>query len=156
MNDKRLPRPEEIQEVLGSVPLIEAYFRRGPGEMPPPLREVFDAHGLTARHGGVLAQLAVSRSISVTQLARRMGVSLSTASELVGQLSRAGLVARTEDPTDRRRTLVALADGHRATVEAYVARRSAPLLAVLDQLSPRDMEGFAKGLAAWAHEVRTW
>lgn len=140
--------------MLGVVPLLEAYFRRAPSEMPEELSTLFAGHGLTARHGAVLAQLSVSRSISVSDLARRMSVSLSTASELVGDLSRAGLVERREDPGDRRRTLVDLAETHRDTVLGFVAQRAAPLLKVLDGLAPRDQEGFARGLAAWAREVR--
>jgi DNA-binding MarR family transcriptional regulator len=85
-----------------------------------------------------------------------MGMSLSTASELVGDLGRAGLVERREDPTNRRRTLAALAEPHRATVQALVAQRAGPLLQVLEGLSPRDRQGFARGLAAWAHQVRDW
>jgi DNA-binding MarR family transcriptional regulator len=124
--------------------------------MPHELATLFAGHGLTARHGAVLAQLSASRSLSVTDLARRMKVSLSTASELVGELSRAGLVERREDPGNRRRTLVDLAEAHRDTVRSFVAQRAVPLLRVLDGLPPRDREGFARGLAAWAREVRNW
>jgi hypothetical protein len=45
---------------------------------------------------------------------------------------------------------------HRPAMEAFVARRSAPLLCVLENLSPRDRQGFIAGLTAWAHEVRDW
>ncbi|WP_448612037.1 MarR family winged helix-turn-helix transcriptional regulator [Geodermatophilus sp. URMC 60] len=138
------------------MPLLEAYFRRAPSEMPDELAMLFAAHGLTARHGAVLAQLSAGRSISVTDLARRLNVSLSTASELVGELSRAGLVERQEDPGNRRRTLVDLAEAHRDVVRSFVAQRAVPLLKVLDGLAPRDREGFARGLAAWAREVRNW
>jgi DNA-binding MarR family transcriptional regulator len=124
--------------------------------MPDELAMLFAAHGLTARHGAVLAQLSAGRSISVTDLARRLNVSLSTASELVGELSRAGLVERQEDPGNRRRTLVDLAEAHRDVVRSFVAQRAVPLLKVLDGLAPRDREGFARGLAAWAREVRNW
>jgi hypothetical protein len=41
-------------------------------------------------------------------------------------------------------------------VGGFVAQRAAPLLKVLEGLSPRDQEGFARGLAAWAREVRNW
>lgn len=142
--------------MLGFVPLLEAYFRRCHAEMPDELLEIFNDHGLTARHGGVLAQLWAVESTSVTDLARRMGVSLSTASELVGDLARAELVERREDPGNRRRTLVALAETYRPTFEGFVAQRSAPLLQVLKTLTPRDRAGFVRGLAAWAHEVRNW
>ncbi|MFI7106930.1 MarR family winged helix-turn-helix transcriptional regulator [Nonomuraea sp. NPDC050227] len=152
----RLPRPEEVREALGFVPLVEAYFRRAQAEMPDRMREIFRSHGLTARHGAVIPQLTVESSLSVSELADRMGVSLPTASELVGDLSRAGLVERREDPADRRRTLVSLAPDHRAMVEGFVALRAAPLLRVLDNLSPSDRQGFVAGLIAWAHEVRNW
>jgi DNA-binding MarR family transcriptional regulator len=150
-----LPSPQDIAEVLGFVPLLEVYFRRClQAEMPAQLQELFGQHRLTGRHGGVLAQLSAGQPISVTELARRMGVSLSTASELVGDLARAGLVERRQDPTNRRRTLAGLAEPHRAAVQAFVAQRAGPLLQVLEVLSPRDRQGFARGLSAWAQQVR--
>jgi DNA-binding MarR family transcriptional regulator len=85
-----------------------------------------------------------------------MGVSLSTASELVGDLARAGLIERREDPTNRCRTLTGLAEPHRATVQAFVAQRAGPLLQVLEALPPRDRQGFARGLSVWAEQVRDW
>ena len=151
----KLPPPEAV-EILASVPLLAAYFRRESVEMPDELRAVFNAHRLTARHGAVLGQLAVVESMGVSQLARVMGVSLSTASEIVGDLNRAGIVERREDPTNRRRTLVQLAEQHRASVEQLVASRAAPLMRVLERLTDRDRQGFAAGLRAWAAEVRNW
>lgn len=148
--------PARELETLAVVPLLEAYFRRAPGEMPDQLARLFSTHGLTARHGAVLAQLSGGEAISVTDLARRMKVSLSTASELVGELSRAGLVERREDPANRRRTLVTLAGAHQDAVRSFVAQRAAPLLRVLDGLTSRDREGFARGLAAWASEIRNY
>ncbi|WAL64520.1 MarR family transcriptional regulator [Amycolatopsis cynarae] len=150
----RLPRADDVIEAIGFVPLVEAYFRRARGEMPAELNRVFQEHGLTARHGAVLPQLVVAPAVSVSELAARMGLSLSTTSELVGELSRAGLVERREDPDNRRRTLVSLASTRRQAVENYVAIRSAPLLRVLDRLSASDRAGFVAGLAAWAHEVQ--
>ena len=152
----RVPQPEEIKEFLGFVPLLAAYFQRVRIDMPAELQETFGGHRLTARHGAVLAQLVAQQLISVTDLARRLGLSLSTASELVGDLSRAGLVDRQEDPANRRRTLVSLTEQHRPAFEAFVAARAAPLLRVLENLSPRDREGFSAGLAAWAREVQSW
>jgi DNA-binding MarR family transcriptional regulator len=70
---------------------------------------------------------------------------LSTVSELVSDLNRAGLVERREQPNNRRRTLVSLAERHQQAVEGFVATRAAPLLRVLDGLSPRDREGSSPG-----------
>ena len=152
----RLPRSDEMREAIGFVPLVEAYFRRAYSEMPDELAEIFREHGLTARHGAVLPQLAVEQPLSVSELANIMGLSLSTVSELVGDLSRAGLVQRREQPTNRRRTLVSLAERHQKAVEGFVAVRAAPLLRVLDGLSPRDRAGFVAGLIAWAREVQRY
>ncbi|GHF55741.1 hypothetical protein GCM10010218_41610 [Streptomyces mashuensis] len=149
----RLPTPEET-EAIGLVPLLSPYIRHAREEMPASLRATFDSHGLTARHGAVLPQLLAEQPLAVSELARRMRVSLSTASELVGALSRAGLVVRGEDPANRRRTLVALADEHREAVAEFIAARSGPLLRALDSLSPRDRAGFVAGLTAWAREAQ--
>jgi DNA-binding MarR family transcriptional regulator len=149
-----VPRPHELKEALGFVPLIEAYFRRGPSEMPPELKKVFVSHRLTARHGAVLVQLIAEQPLTVSELSRRLGVSLPTTSELVSALGRAELIDRAVDPANRRRALVSLAERHRPLVEAFVTVRAAPLLRVLHRLSPRDRQGFVAGLTAWAREVR--
>ncbi|AHH15469.1 putative transcriptional regulator, MarR family [Nocardia nova SH22a] len=158
-NDKtsttpRIPHADEVTEAIGFVPLVEAFFRRAQSEMPDELAEIFQAHKLTGRHGAVLPQLVVAPALSVGELAARMGLSMSTTSEVVGDLSRAGLVHRREDPANRRRTLISLSDNHRNAIEGFVALRSAPLLRVLESLSPRDRAGFVAGLSAWAHEVQ--
>ncbi|WP_026119041.1 MarR family winged helix-turn-helix transcriptional regulator [Nocardiopsis ganjiahuensis] len=141
---------------LGVIPQLEVYFRRIRADMPADVAAVFAEHGLTARHGGVLAQLAVVASVGVSELARRMAVSLPTASELAGDLRRAGLVVAEEDPDNRRRTLLSLADEHRPSVESLVAARAAPLQRAMERLPERDREGFAAGLRAWADEMRDW
>jgi DNA-binding MarR family transcriptional regulator len=155
-NAPRLPRTDEMREAIGFVPLVEAYFRRAHSEMPDELAKIFREHGLTARHGAVLPQLAVDQPLSVSELAAIMGLSLSTVSELVGDLSRAGLVERREQPSNRRRTLVSLTEQHKKAVEGFVAVRAAPLLRVLDSLSPSDRAGFVAGLIAWAREVQRY
>lgn len=143
------------RQVLGHVPQLAAYFQRARGEMPPALREVFTDNGLTARHGAVLTQLVPDRPSGVTELAARLGVSVSTVSELVANLAEAGLVERREDPTNRRRTLVTLAEAYRPVFEEYVAIRSTPLLDALRGLSAEHQAGFLAGLLAWVREVQT-
>ncbi|MEV4437554.1 MarR family transcriptional regulator [Streptomyces sp. NPDC049577] len=148
----RLPTPEET-EAIGLVPLLSPYMRQASAQMPGALRAAFDAHGLTARHGAVLPRLLAEEPLTVSELAARLGLSLSTVSELVGALNRAGLVDRREDPANRRRTLLSLTPEHRPLVEQFIAARSAPLLRALDSLSPRDRAGFIAGLTAWAREA---
>ncbi|MET9294132.1 MarR family transcriptional regulator [Streptomyces sp. NPDC003077] len=151
----RTPTPEEVR-VVGLVPLLEPYFRKGVvrEQMPERLREAMESNGLTPRHGAVLPQLLAGPPLSVSELAGRLHISLSTASELVGALSRAGIVERNEDPANRRRTLVSLAAPYRPLLETFLARRLEPLLRALDGLSPADRSGFLAGLEAWAAEVQ--
>ncbi|MFD7234824.1 MarR family winged helix-turn-helix transcriptional regulator [Streptomyces syringium] len=151
----RRPTRDEIA-IVGLVPLLEPFFR-GPvvrALMPEQLRDAMETHGLTPRHGAVLPQLLAGEPLSVSEIARRLHVSLPTASELVGGLSRAGIVERTEDPANRRRILVSLAEDFRAPLEGFVARRGEPLLRALEGLSPSERAGFLAGLSAWVHEVQ--
>ncbi|AZQ70728.1 MULTISPECIES: MarR family winged helix-turn-helix transcriptional regulator [Streptomyces] len=151
----RPPTAEEV-EVIALVPLLEPFFRkvRVREQMPPALREAMEKHGLTARHGAVLPHLLAGVPLTVGQIAGRLHVSLPTASELVGALSRAGIVERAEDPGNRRRVLVSLAEDYRPLLETFVALRGEPLLRALDGLTPEERAGFVAGLTAWVREVQ--
>ncbi|MGW5649346.1 MarR family winged helix-turn-helix transcriptional regulator [Saccharopolyspora sp. NPDC003752] len=149
------PRPTSAELlVLGQIPLIAASFRRVRSEMPEQLRTTFEEYGLSARHGAVLTQLMAGEPASVSELAKRLRLSLSTVSELVGALGRSGLVVREEDPANRRRTLVSFPPGVRAVYEEFVAIRCAPLVRAMSKLSASDRAGFLAGLSAWADEER--
>lgn len=147
------PERELVEGVLRFVPLLETYFRRAHAEMPDRLRELFTRHRLSARHGAVLTQLAHGQELTVGRLSERLDVGISTVSELVGDLSRVGLVERRNDPGNRRRVLVCLSTEHRDLMHEFMARRAEPLLRALDALSPDELEGFAAGLQAWAHAL---
>src|SRR5271157_6064560 len=86
--------------------LLWETFRGLRQSSPPPtsLLEAGTWGSLSSRHKHALSAVATAGPLSVTELARRLGLSLSTTSALVGQLDRAGLVHRAEDATDRRRT----------------------------------------------------
>ncbi|HZE41268.1 MAG TPA: MarR family transcriptional regulator [Stackebrandtia sp.] len=143
--------PDELA-AISKVPLISAFFRRAHDDMPDALREIFTTHGLGPRHGAVMSQLMARQPASVGDLAARLHVSLSAASKLVSELDRAGLATRTEDPANRRRTLVSVAPDARGVFADFIAARSASLMRAMDQLSPRDRAGFLKGLNAWAEQ----
>ncbi|WP_378732564.1 MarR family winged helix-turn-helix transcriptional regulator [Nocardia brasiliensis] len=152
----RLPTRAEITEIIGFMPLIANFFDKARADMPAEHSASFTEHNLTSRHGAVCVQLVPAESLSVGELASRMGLALSTVSELVGDLDRAGWVSRQPDPANRRRTLVALQPKWREHMETFVARRAEPLLAAMATLTPEQRAGFAAGLQAWAHEIRHW
>jgi len=70
---------------------------------------------------------AVRRADDVTENWRPAGGRTNaTVSLMVGDLSRKGVVQRSEDEADRRRTIVAIAGEARADVDAWLARGRAP------------------------------
>lgn len=109
--------------------------------------------GLGPRHGSLLVLVALEGDLSVSELAARIGLSVSTVSLMVGELSRAGLVARSEDERDRRRTLVRLHPDHADELEAWMRERIAPLSRALARLEPGVRAGFLDGWRQLALEI---
>jgi DNA-binding MarR family transcriptional regulator len=93
--------------------------------------------------------------LSVSQIAERIGLSLATTSLMVGELAREGLVERTEDDRDRRRTIVRLHADYRAVMDAWAQSRFAPVGRALGGLSPAAHAHFLDGLRSIADELRT-
>jgi DNA-binding MarR family transcriptional regulator len=83
--------------------------------------------------------------MSVSELARRLGLGLSTTSAIVGQLSRAGLLDRAEDDADRRRTIVRLDDQYGEVIRTWAIQALAPLRSTLERLPARARAQFLEG-----------
>ena len=136
--------------------LVWETFRGLKQSSPPPqeLRDAATRASLGPRHMPALRAVAIAGPMSVSELARRLGLGLSTTSAIVGQLSRAGLLERTEDDADRRRTIVRLQDEHRAVISDWAEQALAPLRSTLERLSPRARAQF---IAGWRilHEEAT-
>ncbi|HEY3970683.1 MAG TPA: MarR family winged helix-turn-helix transcriptional regulator [Solirubrobacteraceae bacterium] len=114
---------------------------------PPPvvLRAAKQSGTLTKRHLPALLTITYAGPLSVSELAARLRLGLPATSTIVGELSRAGLVARSEDETDRRRTIVRLDDRHRDQISAWAHAALAPLRRTLERLSPEGREQFVEG-----------
>jgi DNA-binding MarR family transcriptional regulator len=114
---------------------------------PPPLeiREAIDASALGKRHMPALLAVAAAGPISVSALAKRLGLLLSSTSTIVGQLSRAGLIERCEDDKDRRRTIVRLHEDYRQSMEGWLEVAIGPVRNALARLSPRARAHFMEG-----------
>jgi DNA-binding MarR family transcriptional regulator len=87
---------------------------------------------------------------SVGELAAELGLSLPAASTLARELEERGLITRSEDPADRRRTVVGLAPATEHAVRGWLAARSRPLEQALGALTEAEQDAFLKGLAALA------
>ncbi|GAA4531823.1 MULTISPECIES: MarR family winged helix-turn-helix transcriptional regulator [Nonomuraea] len=91
-----LPEPEPLRTTAYLV--AQAHYR---------LRRMGDAllagSGLRTRHFGSLAALETLTPCAQQQLARRLDITEPAAAQIVDELVRLGLVARGQDPADRRR-----------------------------------------------------
>jgi DNA-binding MarR family transcriptional regulator len=122
-------------------------------QRPPAAMEALIASkALGPRHVPAMVRLASEGPLSVGELAERLGLSLPTASLLVGDLSRHGLVDRREDERDRRRTIVTVSDRYREDMVAAYAVRFAPVRRALERMSPAQRAAFIKALRAVGDE----
>ena len=121
---------------------------------PADLKAALEKSSLAPRHVPALLTIAIGGPLSVSELARRIGLGLPTTSTIVGELSRAGLVERTEDEADRRRTIVRLHHDHEQAMAEWAREALAPLRTVLERLSPQARANFLEGLRV-LHEEAT-
>jgi DNA-binding MarR family transcriptional regulator len=126
--------------------------RHGEG-LPRRLRARFANGALAPRHVGALAVVALYGPLTVSELASREGLALSTASLLVTQLSEAGLVERSEDPDDRRRTVVSVAPAFRRESLAALESKLAPIRRALVRMGTRRATAMLEGLAVLVEEI---
>jgi DNA-binding MarR family transcriptional regulator len=99
------------------------------------------------------AVVALDGPMTVSELASREGLALSTASLLVTQLGEAGLVERHEDTTDRRRTVVSVAPRHRGESQAVLESKLAPMRRAIARMGPGRAEAMLEGLRILVDEV---
>lgn len=143
---------QDLLALLGHIrPVFAALKHAGP---PPAIfHEAFERGSLGPRHMPVMLSVSLAGRLSVSDIAERIGLGLSTTSMLVGELSRAGLLERSEDPSDRRRTLVMLSEKYREAAEAFLQVRLVPFRRTLERLSPRQRAAFLEGWRILAEEM---
>jgi DNA-binding MarR family transcriptional regulator len=109
---------------------------------------------LSPRHVAVLEHLR-DGPLSVGILAKQLGLTLSTVSGVLADLDQAGLVERSADEADRRRTIVKIRPDARLAVEQWLDGASAPLARVLDRLDTNERAAFIKAMDMLEAEFRS-
>jgi DNA-binding MarR family transcriptional regulator len=122
-------------------------------EKPKELQRAFDQGALGERHFPPLIVLSLEGPMSVSELADRVGLAVATTSLLVGELSRAGLVERSEDAQDRRRTIVTLSEEIRKIAEPRIKEHLQPFRRTLERLSPAARAHFMEGMRVLNEEA---
>jgi DNA-binding MarR family transcriptional regulator len=145
---------EDLEEFAQLFAQVVSAQKRGAVHPPQEFVDAFEQNNLGPRHVRLLISLTFDdEAQSVSRLAERIGLSLGTTSLMVGELARAGLVERSEDERDRRRTLVSIHPVLRDTMGALFRERTRPLRRALERMDPADRATFMAGWRFFAEET---
>ncbi|MDT0270524.1 MarR family winged helix-turn-helix transcriptional regulator [Streptomyces sp. DSM 44915] len=114
-------------------------------EVPEELREM----ALAPRHLSLLSFLLLDGPMTVRDLADRLEVAPTTASLLVGELSRKGVLDRREDDHDRRRRIVSVPAEKRATLERWLSPGARAWRAALAPMTRAERAAVVRAFTAY-------
>lgn len=140
-----LPSVEDDLAELTALLPVTLHELKSAVPAPMPMRDAMERASLGKRHATALLAVAAVEPIGVTELAKRLGLLLSSTSTIVGELSRAGLLERAEDDQDRRRTIVRVHEDYRDAMEGWLEVALAPVRNTLGRLSPQARAHFMAG-----------
>ncbi|HEY4426903.1 MAG TPA: MarR family transcriptional regulator [Solirubrobacteraceae bacterium] len=143
-NVSRQSIEDDLIELTSLVPLTLHDLKSGV-PAPMPMRDAMERSALGKRHATALLAVAAAEPIGVSELARRLGLLLSSTSTIVGELSRAGMLEREEDEQDRRRTIVRVHADYREAMEGWLEVALTPFRTALERLSPQARANFMEG-----------
>jgi DNA-binding MarR family transcriptional regulator len=123
---------QAVRSMLLLMPRLVGRAKRLP--IPAALRGL----DLAARHLALLAYLQYEGPLTVSQLAGRLEVAPTTVSLMVGDLSRQGILTRSEDDADRRRRIVAIAPNYAAPITEWLSGSATAWTEVLAALTPAE------------------
>ena len=112
------------------------------------LRRVDRAAGQSGPRLSALSVLAFAGPLSLSRLAAAEQVSLPSASRLVRELERAGLVRRSADPSDARVIVLAVTAKGRELMQRGRARRVEALEAAATRLAPAERAALVRSVSA--------
>lgn len=105
-------------------------------------------------HMHVLATLRGSGPLRMSELARRLDISLANATGIVTRMEERGLVARARDEQDRRVVSVTLAEGGLRAFGEMDARSREFFATILRQLTPDELAQLRIGMQALFRAAR--
>jgi DNA-binding MarR family transcriptional regulator len=109
-----------------------------------------EQYGMTGPQVTVIACLVTRGSMTLTELSRFLGMSHSSASGIVDRLESRGLLRRTQDTSDRRRTSIEITDAVRRYVRELEEGPTGRLVRVLRAATPAQRAAIKDGLGLLA------
>jgi DNA-binding MarR family transcriptional regulator len=108
-----------------------------------------DLQNITVKQLKVMLILSQQHPVTVTALAERLRVHISTVTGILDRLVQQGLVKREEDPADRRHVVSRLTpDGERVLHRLYYGVGQEDLTKRLESLDEADLQALERGLRA--------
>ncbi|WP_153413148.1 MarR family winged helix-turn-helix transcriptional regulator [Nocardia macrotermitis] len=120
-----------------------------------PVPEALRSFDLAPRHLSLLTYVLLDGPLTVNELASRLEVAPTTASLMISDLSRQGVLARRPDDNDRRRTLVSIAESHRTAVASWLGGADRGWRAALGPLTAEQRALVITTLRAYEAAVAT-
>ena len=133
MSPDEAGRAARIDRVLASYELL---LRRIATWHAPDLMEVV----MTMSQAKVLYLAAAAQGMRMSELAVRLGVSISTMSGLVDRLVDHGLLDRHDDPADRRQVIVTITVAGKASLERFRELNTAQMRRLLARLDDPQLD----------------
>lgn len=130
---------QQAEEILATVRALWRDLLRNPYADA-------EQHGMTGPQITVMACLVGKGPMTLTELSRSLGMSHSSASGIVDRLQARGLVRRTEDATDRRRTSIEVTEAVQRYVRELEVGPSGRLVEALGNATPAQRAAVTKGL----------
>jgi DNA-binding MarR family transcriptional regulator len=140
---------DTVRELLLVMPRLVGRVKRLP--LPEQLRS-FD---LAPRHLSMLSLLLLDGPLTVSQLARMLGVAQTTVSLIVSDLSRKGVLVRREDDADRRRRIIDISPESRPAIAQWLSPGAHAWRQALTPLSPAQQRTFIETLLRYEAAVST-
>jgi DNA-binding MarR family transcriptional regulator len=140
----------QAEELLLLVPQLAIGFKSLMSDAPAKASPVGRP---SPRHMAILISLSAKGPASVTDIATRMNLTLTHASQIVGDLATSGLVERREDAHDRRRTIVSVSPSSHTLIESVTNGAARPLTAFCASLPAPEAQQFIAHLTLLASSL---
>lgn len=142
-DDSELSVDSAIRALLLLMPRMVGRVKR------IPIPGEFQSLALGPRHLSLLSYLLFDGPMTVNDLAARLEIAPTTASLLVGELSRKGILLRREDDADRRRRIVSIAEDSRQAIEKWLGAGASAWRQALEPLTAGQRRLFVDTLMAY-------
>jgi DNA-binding MarR family transcriptional regulator len=117
-------------------------------------KRFMDTTGLSFSQVNILMRIFHSGSAQVSEIGEKMGVTNAAASQAIERLVQMGLIARTEDPQDRRAKRLELAPKGRELIEKGIEARIKWIEGITDSLTDEQQDMVISALTLLTEAAR--